>query len=130
LYGFKFFERRNRFCGKLGWRVPEIEEINSTFEFTVFNPSINQNFFPNTAAFNYKSATYANAAQSLQYYGTFIDSTIGAGALTDTHYLRCVTGNPYPTSKKFVDNGDGTVVDIDNSLVWQKCSAGFTNVND
>lgn len=118
------------FAGKQGWRVPEIEELNSTFQFIVFNPSIDQNFFPNTTAFNYKSITYANVGQTIQYYATFIDSTIGAGALTDTHYLRCVTGDPYPTTKRLIDTADGTILDLDTSLVWQKCAAGFTNVND
>ncbi|MDF3820197.1 DUF1566 domain-containing protein [Leptospira sp. 96542] len=117
------------FGGRTGWRVPEIEEIVSTFRWNASNPSIDLTYFPDTIPFNYKSKTYSNAGQTAQFYATIIQSSIGGNNIGDAHYLRCVAGKEFPQARKYIDNGNGTVLDLDTSLVWQKCTAGYSNAN-
>lgn len=115
------------FANRTDWRVPEMEEYTSTFDYSLANPSINQTYFPATDSFNFKSNT-SNSAATAAYYPTFIESSIGAGNYGDLHHLRCVSNGPRPTAKRLLDNGNGTITDLDTSLIWQRCTAGQTNL--
>ncbi|TGL45861.1 DUF1566 domain-containing protein [Leptospira perdikensis] len=115
------------FANRTDWRVPEIEEYLSTFDYSLSNPSINQTYFPASDSFNYKTNTYSTNATNT-FYPTFIESSIGAGNVGDGHRLRCVSNSPPTSAKRFINNGDGTILDLDTSLVWQRCTAGQTNL--
>lgn len=115
------------FADRTDWRVPEMEEYISTFDHSTESPSINATYFPQTESFNYKSNT-SNAASTGAFYPTFIQSSIGFGNYTDGHHLRCVATPKHPFTKRLVDQLDGTILDLDTSLVWQKCTAGQPNV--
>lgn len=115
------------FANRTDWRVPEMEEYASTFDYSLANPSINQTYFPATDNFNFKSNT-SNAAATAAFYPTFIESSIGTGIYSDMHHLRCVSNGPRTTAKRLYDNGNGTITDLDTSLVWQRCTAGQTNL--
>lgn len=115
------------FANRTDWRVPEMEEYSSTFNYAVANPSINTTYFPATDSFNFKTNT-SNAAATAAFYPTFIESSIGAGNYSDMHHLRCVSNGSPPTAKRLLDNGNGTITDLDTSLVWQRCTAGQTNI--
>lgn len=78
------------FANRTDWRVPEIEEYLSTFDYSVANPSINQTYFPATDTWNFKSNTDYDPGVGA-YYPTFIESSIGGGAYGDLHRLRCVS---------------------------------------
>ncbi|WP_167884443.1 DUF1566 domain-containing protein [Leptospira ilyithenensis] len=113
-----------------GWRIPEREEYSYTINHNTTNPAIFTTYFPQTVSFNYKTNTIPPSSPTIAWYPTFIEGTYGAGALTDAHYLRCVTNATFDTAKRYLDNQNGTVTDLNTSLVWQKCTAGFTNVTD
>lgn len=115
------------YANRTDWRVPEIDEYLSTFDYTLANPSIDQVYFPATDSFNFKTNTNYSSGSSA-FYPTFIESSIGAGNYTDAHHLRCVSNYIPPKNKRLQNNNDGTVLDLDTSLVWQKCTAGQTNL--
>lgn len=115
------------FANRTDWRVPEMEEYLSTFDYSLANPSINQTFFPQSDSWNYKTNTSYNPGVGA-YYPTFIDSGIGGGGYGDPHRLRCVSNGTQPKNKRLQNNNDGTILDLDTSLVWQRCSAGQTNL--
>jgi len=115
------------FADRTDWRVPEMEEYLTTFDHTTENPSTNSTYFPQTASFNYKSNT-SNAASTGAFYPTYIQSSIGFGNYTDMHYLRCVATPRNTFIKRFIDQLDGTILDLDSGLLWQKCTAGQPNV--
>lgn len=115
------------FANRTDWRVPEIDEYITTFDYTLNNPSIDQTYFPLSDSWNYKSNTYyINTSNT--FYPTMIESTIGGNALGDLHRLRCVSNSLPAKNKRLVNNNDGTILDLDTSLVWQRCTAGQTNL--
>ncbi|EOQ98208.1 PF07603 family protein [Leptospira wolbachii serovar Codice str. CDC] len=116
------------YANRTDWRVPEIEEYISTYDYSLTNPSINQTYFPGTDAWNYKSNTLSGSAANA-FYATIIESTIGANSVGDLHNLRCVSNSPPTTAKRLINNNDGTILDLDTSLVWQRCTAGQTNLS-
>lgn len=115
------------FANFTNWRVPEIDEYINTFDYSTENPSIDQTFFPVTDSFNFKTNTESTAG-TRKFNATFIQSSIGTGAYSDLHYLRCVANSEPIKNKRLLDNGDGTILDLDTSLVWQRCTAGQTNL--
>ncbi|WP_322113338.1 Lcl C-terminal domain-containing protein [Leptospira kanakyensis] len=42
--------------------------------------------------------------------------------------MRCVSNGTPIKNKRLQNNNDGTILDLDTSLVWQRCSAGLTNL--
>ncbi|TGL90208.1 DUF1566 domain-containing protein [Leptospira congkakensis] len=115
------------FAGRTDWRVPEIDEYVSTFDYSLANPSINQTYFPATDSYNYKTNTEITPGTAA-FYPTFIESSIGTGSFSDNHRLRCVSNGTPPKNKRLQNNNDGTILDLDTSLVWQRCTAGLTNL--
>lgn len=115
------------FANRTDWRIPEIDESISIFDYSVASPSINQTFFPATESHNFKTNTISTLG-SRTFNAAFIEGTIGTGDFTDSHYLRCVSNSVPTKNKRLVNNGDGTILDLDTSLVWQRCNAGQTNL--
>ncbi|TGK51952.1 DUF1566 domain-containing protein [Leptospira kanakyensis] len=115
------------FANRTDWRVPEIYEYLSTYHYALENPSIDQTFFPVTDSFNFKTNTISTPV-SRTFNATFIQSSIGTGAFSDYHHLRCVSNSLPIKNKRLQNNDDGTILDLDTSLVWQRCTAGQTNL--
>ncbi|WP_411822998.1 DUF1566 domain-containing protein [Leptospira sp. 'Mane'] len=113
-----------------GWRVPERDEYTSTIDYNTTNPAIFTTYFPQTVSFNYKTNTIPPTSPGNSWYPTFIEGTYGAGAFSDGHYLRCVTNVSFNATKTFIDNQNGTIADLNTSLVWQKCTVGYSNVTN
>ncbi|WP_167837107.1 DUF1566 domain-containing protein [Leptospira kobayashii] len=112
-----------------GWRVPEREEYPHIINLAVSNPPVFSAYFPQTISYNYKTNTIPPNSPGNTWYPTLIEGAYGAGSFTDGHYLRCVT-NTFDSTKRLLDNQNGTVTDLNTSLVWQKCSVGFSNVTN
>ncbi|TGN18222.1 DUF1566 domain-containing protein [Leptospira idonii] len=113
-----------------GWRVPDMDEYTSTFDFNAYYPAIFTAYFPATPSFNFKTSTATKGSGGTSHwYPTYEEGTLGGGSVTDGHHLRCVTGG-FDSSKKYLDNQDGTVTDLNTSLVWQKCTVGLSNVTN
>ena len=91
----------------------------------MYNPIIDQTYFPSTKSEPYWSTTtqasYADYAYAVQFsYGDH-----GVPAKTVSNYVRCVRGTS--TTRSFTDNGDSTVTDTKTGLVWQQTSGSQRN---
>lgn len=115
------------FANRTDWRVPEIDEYLTTYNYALESPSIDQTFFPVTDSFNFKTNTISTFG-SRTFNATFIQSSIGSGDFTDFHHLRCVSNSLPIKNKRLLNNNDGTILDLDTSLVWQRCTAGQSNL--
>jgi hypothetical protein len=74
---------------------------------------------------------------NIGYNGALTSATINNLNIEETYYFNVVAmdfaGNITPynavsaTTVKFADNGDGTITDFINNIVWKKCSQGQNN---
>jgi hypothetical protein len=112
------------FGGYSDWRMPTIKEITSIVNYNIPlpGPTIDTEFFPNTAASWYWSNTPFEINMYYAWgigfdYGYGYDGYKGSGG-----YVRAVRGEQ--PGSFYTDNGDGTVTDISTGLMWQQ--AGFS----
>lgn len=119
------------FASITNWRLPTPEELETLVNFNASSPATFSASFPNTVSgintWTWTSLTDPNSA--LNAWWVYIADgqmgPIGTKTTAGQYYLRCVSdGTSVSTSSLFFDNGDGTVTDINKSLVWQKCSIG------
>ncbi|MBU3914429.1 DUF1566 domain-containing protein [bacterium] len=70
------------------WRLPNIRELESIVDETVYNPSINSTYFPNTNSWEYWSST--THADTLVAWGVnFVNGSVDD---YENAYVRCVRG--------------------------------------
>ena len=73
------------------WRLPNIKELESITDVTLYNPTIDTNFFPNVNVSHYwSSTTYANDspyAWYVYFYGGYVG---GYDNKSDSYDVRCV----------------------------------------
>ena len=78
------------FADKSDWRLPDIKELSSLIEQQCYNPSINENMFPDTPAEQYwTSSPYASSAR----YGWNVSFYLGYNHhnfKTDEFFIRLV----------------------------------------
>lgn len=109
------------------WRLPTRLELSTLQNHgNAVAPVIDTSFFPSTVSLRYWSST--TITQSPTYAGA-INFGIGSGyimysAKTILVYTRCVSGSIRDEKGNFTDNGDGTIKDNSNGLLWQKCAKG------
>ncbi len=106
------------------WRLPSIDELNTLPHFGVSQPRIDS-IFPNTyiAGGYYWSSTIG---PSMNVWGVgFADGNDAfSGGSGSSSSVRCVSGVAQTSFVKFVDNGNGTILDKQTGLTWQKCNYG------
>jgi hypothetical protein len=77
-------------CGHNDWRMPHVKELESIANLGAFSPAIDSNFFPNTLAANYWSATpYANSTIAA-WYVRFEAGSLGSANRGDAYLVRLV----------------------------------------
>jgi hypothetical protein len=130
------------FAGQSDWRLPNVRELSTIVDRSVFNPAIDLVAFPGTSPSNFWSASaWVDSSQLPGYlgYAWFVD--FGYGIVTSYGYKNKSTyyqvrlvrsgqslnllGITRPDSD-YVDIQDGTVTHTPTGLMWQRCAVGQT----
>lgn len=104
------------------WRVPSPKELLTLVDAGRTNPAMNPVFTVSSG--NY----WTNATDPVSPdRGAFV--VLGTGVASHelkyyTYNVLCVSGDP--TTSQFMDNGDGTVTDVDTGLMWRKEASATT----
>lgn len=114
------------FGGYTDWRMPTLEELLTIVNLEGDTDRVNTDFFPNTQASHYWSATTfapdPYKAWTVEFFSGSNFSTNKSqmpGVTLKYHHLRAVRGGQ-TTASGYVDNGDGTVTDKATGLTWQQ----------
>ena len=113
------------------WRLPSRYELETLQDYGTFTPSINGTVFPATQTLNGYWSSTTNELNSINAWlvGFNLGDLVGTQNKTNNpiFYVRCVSGPSQTSFVKYIDNGNGTVLDRQTGLVWQKCSVGQNN---
>ena len=74
------------------WRLPNIKELESISDDSLYNPSIDTNFFPNAHSSAYWSSTTHAFLTSNAWGVLFYDGGVGYISKSGSSYVRCVRG--------------------------------------
>lgn len=133
--GEMLFDNAKNYCDTLtmggftDWRLPHPDEAYTILNHQNPNPALDSKYFTKTGAeYWYTSAVQVNDATKVWVtnggggIGNHLKSeTISAGGTKKMH-ARCTreTQNSITITTRFLDNGDGTVLDRLTDLTWEK----------
>ena len=106
------------------WRLPDVRELHTLLNSGASQPTIDKGWFPNTeASWYWSSTTTSNSDRSAWRvsFGTGYDSF--QFKVFSGHAVAVRDGNT-ELQTRFADNGDGTVTDTKNGLMWMRCNLG------
>ncbi|WP_200153424.1 DUF1566 domain-containing protein [Chromatium okenii] len=112
-------------CGFKDWRMPDVKELLGITDQSHTHPAIDFNYFLNTPNNGFWSVSpYVNDLDYL-WNVDFNDSSASVSNLSNASHVRLVRGGQFLDT--FVDNGNGTVTQMNTGLMWAKCSEGQTD---
>ena len=81
-------------AGYTDWRLPNIKELESITDDSLYNPAIDTNYFPDVYTSSYWSSTTHAGDSSDAWCVYFYDGSVSCGDSdkSDTYYVRCVRG--------------------------------------
>ncbi len=112
------------FGGHSDWRMPNNKDIHSIFDYRYNNP-VNPDYFPNTLQNYWSSTSYAydkNMAWRVSVGG---DGVFYNNYKSYSCSVRAVRGGQPLSLYQLIDNGDGTVTDINTGLMWQQTTSFY-----
>jgi hypothetical protein len=102
------------------WRLPDIKELMSLLDLSVYYPAIDQAIFPQTQMAAYWSSTIYQYDPDKMWYTKFSYGTNHQSAQSSPKYVRAVRGRyPWPQDR-FKKNDDHTITDTTTGLMWQE----------
>ena len=121
------------FAGQSDWRLPNVRELQTIVDRSVFNLAINSVVFPGTSSSYFWSASAYSGYSSSAWVVNFYYGYAYGGSKSDSRQARLVrAGQSFnlldvsrPASD-YVDHGDGTVTHTPTGLMWQRCAVGQT----
>jgi len=132
---------RHTFAGYEDWRLPDIDELMTLIDKNKGRPAIDTMAFPDTIRqdsvfYFWSSSPNANHSSDACYvyfwsgdaYGDYNKSNSFAVRLVrGGQSLRSLGESPSDSQTRnghYIDNGDGTVTDTRNGLMWMRCAMG------
>jgi hypothetical protein len=119
---------------KRDWRLPSVQELISIADYGAVQPALNSDAFalPKDGS-SWAETTAAREASFAHRVYVDYGGTSDIPKSSDGLYARCVRGKLLSYGN-FVDNGDGTVLDLATNLTWQRSddniSREWTVAND
>ncbi|MBK7002285.1 MAG: DUF1566 domain-containing protein [Rhodoferax sp.] len=128
------------FAGKSDWRVPNIRELQTIVDRSVYNPAFDSTTFPYpTSGFYFPSDFWSSSPYTgSSSYAWNVDFYHGKvnykGVRSNSYAVWLVRGGQSfgpllgitrPTND-YVDNGNGTVTHTPTNLTWKRCAQGQT----
>ena len=102
------------------WRLPNVNELQGIVNYGNYPAAYDQNYFSGSGWY-YWSSTPAPSISMPQHFLVLFGTGIVADGYGDPdfpYHVRCVRGTE--ARRVLTDNGNGTVTDLDTSLIWQQ----------
>jgi len=119
------------FAGQSDWRLPNIRELQTIVDRSVFDPAIDSVAFPNTPSSHFWSGSPDANDSSYAWYVYFHYGNANLNNWSFSHLVRLVRGGQSfglldiaRPSTDYADQGNGTVIHNPTGLTWQRCAVG------
>ena len=110
-------------CGITNWRVPSVNELFSIVNYNNYNPSIDSDYFPNTAIGSFWSEQKVVSNPDNAWPVFFSDgSNISNSSKSNSRRVRLVSADTVAVS--YTNNNNGTITDNTTGLMWKTCDQG------
>ncbi len=122
------------FAGQSDWRMPNIRELQTIVDRSVYGPAIDSSAFPDTpGSYFWSGSPYADYSDYawLVYFGygyayySYRSDAFAVRLVRGGQSFAPLLGITRPTSD-YVDNGNGTVMHTPTKLTWKRCAQGQT----
>ena len=109
-------------CGITNWRVPSVNELFSIVNYNGADPSIDSDYFPNTANRSFWSEQGVVGNISNAWRVDFGNGQNNRSAKSASYIVRLVSAATAAVS--YTNNNNGTITDNTTGLMWKACDQG------